>query len=525
MNSRRQLVASISALWLACCQLIALLPADDHSIASSLAQKENDDGWMVTAGPNGRIMTMELTLYAAAEPRPALKYQLIPDEYDRLEGNAAVYYLRALGFLERDAARRELERFHEEQLQRARESGVELTQVPPYIWQSTPPDELPRDEVKKYLELTAFQTHLLREAARRDRFDMERRFKTLDNPYNYLLPDIQVMRQLARTQRIRCRLAIAEGRIEDALEILGQQFALARHLGQDEFLVSGLMGMAVIGVAWQDALYLVQHPDTPNLYWALAALPKPIVSIRRSLANERQFPYAQFKSLREIDSIPRPAAYWQEFLDRLADELQRVDFELLGMVPKDQPKLTRAALAAYVADAYPGARDFLLTELKMTAKQIDALPTAQVVLLACVRFYDQWRDELLKWTYLPLARCRSNSNYRDMETRYKKATARFGKCTAPTEAFLPVIRHVAVSAARMDHDLAMLQTVEAIRMYAAAHNNTLPRSLDDLPVPAPITEYTGKPIAYELQGDHATLIGSSFPGIQRRLILRIAERK
>jgi hypothetical protein len=284
---------------LTCCFRRAQVAAQLSSLAapdeSSPRSPKKEDGWLVERDEQtgGSIRTPELMLHPKAEPRPALQYRLIPDDFDMLDANAAVYYLKAAGFFEQNSARQKVNQFQREALDRAQREGKRSSEVPPWLWQYLPPDELPVDEVKEYLRLMEFQTPSLREARRRDRFDMDRKVREADDFLAYLLPELQSMRELARTQSVWCRLAIAEGRIDDAIEITGQQFALGRHLGQDEFLVSNLVGMAIASFAWNDALQLLQHPDTPNLYWAFAAMPTPLVDLRHSLAIERQLLYQQ----------------------------------------------------------------------------------------------------------------------------------------------------------------------------------------------------------------------------------------
>jgi hypothetical protein len=77
--------------------------------------------------------------------------------------------------------------------------------------------------------------------------------------------------------------------------------------------------------------------------------------------------------------------------------------------------------------------------------------------------------------------------------------------------------------ARIEQQLALVQTVEAIRMYGAAHGGKLPATLDDLPVPAPLEPCTGKPLDYQCHGKYAVLNGHDLPGIRYRLVLRFAE--
>ena len=508
------------------CSVIALLFSVARSDAEdSPADPATNDYWVEQRDEQTGILvqTKELTLYPAAESKPALKHRLLLDPFERTRGNAAIFYLKALGFLEQNSARERLMQFHKDAAARAKKEDKELGQLPPHVWLNTPPDKMPREEVKKYLRLTSFQPQFIREGARRSHFDMDRNFREVDDPIAYLLPEIQNMRELARTQSIRCRLAIAEGRIDDAIEITGQQFALAEHLGEDDFLITNLVGIAIAVIAWNDALYLVQHPKAPNLYWAFATMPTPLVDMRRAMSVERQFLYQQLKVLREVDETPRPAGYWQDFVDRLLPQMGYLASELSLPSFDDDPEAARAAIVGFIAAAYPGAKDYLINEQEMSRKKVEAYPTAQVVFLAMVRFQDYWRDEMFKWMHLPFWQARSKTTSRDLDRALAADTERYGWCAEPTAMLLPAVLSARTADARCDQTIALIMTVEAVRMYAATHDGKLPPNLDALSVPAPIEPFTGKPISYELLGTRAMLKGHALPGMQYRLILRIAK--
>jgi hypothetical protein len=378
--------------------------------------------------------------------------------------------------------------------------------------------------VKSYLSLTSFQPQFLKEAARRRRFDLDRDLRNVEDPIAYLLPEIQSMRELARTQSLRCKLAIAEGRIDDALAILGQEYALAYHLGQDEFLVSNLVGVACAGIAWNDALYLVQHPDTPNLYWAFASLPRPLVDIRHAMAMERQLLFLQLKVLREVNETPRPAGYWRDFLDRLIPQLGYMADDLGMRWAKDDPETARAALVGFVAAAYPAAKRYLIEDCGMARQQVEAYPTAQVVFLAVVRYHEAARDGYFKWIYLPYWQAEGKIRGLHFQDLVGMKPNRGGFAAAPAEMLLPAVFAVRHAVARNQQQLAMMQTIEAIRIYGAAHGGRLPATLDDLTLPAPVEPVTGKPLDYRCQGDQAVLTGRDFPGIRYRLVLRFADK-
>ena len=490
-----------------------------------------EGGWLVTRDAQTGVMvrSMEMTLHPQGEPRPALRYRLIPDEFDMVDGNAALFYLKAMGFLEQNVARERLSDVWRKAAERAQAEGKDFGEVAPYVWQSMTPSELPLDDVKQYLQLTSFQPGFLQEAAQRKALSLDRHIRSVENPIAYLLPEIQSMRELARTQSLRCKVAVAEGRIDDAIAILGQQYAMARHLGQDEFLVSNLVGIACAGIAWEDALYLVQHPQAPNLYWAFAALPQPMFDLRESYAFERQFLYEQIKILREVDETPRPVGFWQDFLDRLSSRPEIVDIVTSEFrLPRDtvcDPSSLRAAIVGYVAAAYPGAKRFLIERCSLPPEQVEAYPTAQTVFLAIVRFYDQARDDLFKWSYLPFWQVETSPDARRREEQLQAMSDEYGWCATPTNTLLPAVMAARTAAARDQQLTALVQTVEAIRMYGAAHDRKLPPALDALPVPALLEPYTDKPIAYEYREDHAVLTGHPLPGLQYRLVVRFAAEK
>jgi hypothetical protein len=79
--------------------------------------------------------------------------------------------------------------------------------------------------------------------------------------------------------------------------------------------------------------------------------------------------------------------------------------------------------------------------------------------------------------------------------------------------------------ARCEQQLAILQTVEALRLNAAIRGG-LPESLAELPVPAPLDPATGQPIAYSVAGNRAVLEPGQIPaGYRRRVIVHLAPPK
>jgi hypothetical protein len=173
--------------------------------------------------------------------------------------------------------------------------------------------------------------------------------------------------------------------------------------------------------------------------------------------------------------------------------------------------------------AYPGAKSFLIEKCGLPREQVEAYPTAQTVFLAVIRYYDQARDGVFKWDYLPFWQAESIPSGRRLGEALQTRADEVGWCTIPTDMLLPAVIAVRTAAARSQQTIALVQTVEAIRMYGAAHAGKLPPTLDELSVPAPLEPFTGKPLDYEYHGDRAVLSGHRVPGLQYRLVLRFAE--
>ena len=481
-----------------------------------------EDGWLSERNAATGVVTMtrELTLHPQPEPKPALKIRLLPDEFDLLDGNAAVYYLKALGFLEQSMARDKIRDLHKSANAKAMAEQIDLSKVAPYSYPTMAPNELPKKEVKEFLDLLRFQSPFLEEARKLRSFTLDRNIRQVKDPVAYLLPEVQSMRELARNQSVRCRFAVAEGRIEDAMKIVGQQIAMAKHLGTDEFYVSALVGIAINNLAWNDALYLIEHPNTPNLYWAYSTLPSPLIDLTRAHAFERQFLFEQVKVLREVDETIRPAGYWLSFVDRFIDQSKGLGLGETSVFVINNTELQRAGVVAMIAASYPAAKRYLTELGDIPVETIEAYPIAQTVFLAGKKYYEQARDELFKTNYLPPAQAILYG--RKSDAKLQEESPSVGHFASLSTMFLPAIASMREAHVRMQQSIALIQTIEAIRMYGAAHQRTLPASLNDLPVPAPNDPLSGVPFDYEVNSDYAVLSGKSFSRIGYRFVIRFA---
>lgn len=455
-----------------------------------------------------------IQLVAKSEAQPALSTQLIPNRFQRKDGNAAVHYLQAMGFLEQSySLKRKLE-FELENSERARAEGVSVMELPPHVWRETRPQDLPIEEVQQYLARTSFQPHYLALAAQYRQCDFNRNIREVENPVGFLLPEVQSMRGLARLQSLRFLLAMAEDRPHDAVAIFGQQLAMAAHLSDDPFVVSALVGLACANIGWADAFYLCEHPEAPNLYWAIATLPSPLVDMSLAMSYERELLFEQFKPLRDVDLTPRSALYWSRFVDDYFDFMN--EYHSSTGIGSER---TEAEWTLAIAAGYPGAKRYLHEVEKIEIAGLDSLPNTQVFFLAVKKLYERQRDELFKLTVLPAWK-RAELGQRANEN-FRQDSREFGFIAQPSDLFLPAVQAAMSAQTRSQQSLALLQTVEAIRHHLAMNDNALPQTLDQLELPAPVDPGTGKPFSYQRHDQGATLTGSPHPGLQYQFELRV----
>ena len=475
--------------------------------------------WSLKRAGEGRslLLTTELMVQPCAQSRPALKHLLI-DDSQLIEGNAATHYLKAMGFLEQDHARLAILQLEQEARTKADAEGKEVNDFPPFSFEKLGPRELPLAEVRKRLDWSSFQIPMLEEAAKRRHFSLDRNIRDAENLSAYLIPEIQRMRTLAREQSMRCRLAMAEGRTSDAMKILGQQLQMARHLGQDDVPASNLVGKSVVGMATEDLLYFLQQSDAPNLYWALATLPSPLVDLRRGVIEEREMLFHQFTVLRDVDDAP----WSQAFCDSVRDKAMK-DFAHMKGVRSSQETAAPMGfeIAFFVASAYPGAKRYLIDEIKMEASLVKSYLPLQTVLLAMRRFYEIHRDEVAKYQMANLTMGGFESDLDNVRKELHEAAEKLGFASKiPLLCIEPIFSSADF---QPQLGLSMVQTIEAIRHQVAMDKGTLPGSLEELALRAPLDPISRKPLAYAVENGAAVLRGTYRRDILLEVRIRFAK--
>jgi hypothetical protein len=427
------------------------------TVAGGVAQAQPDAPKLIRLAPQ-----------SAAKQVGAFHYRLLPDALDRTPGNAAALWRQV-------SDRRSL-------IARRRLTPKED------VWLVAPLQELPRKEIADFLAEYTHTFRLAREAACRDRCDWEMlplTLQTIQDSFSNEL--IQRLRELVQLLSIRCRLQIAEGRYEEAAESLQIGFALARHFCESDSAINNLVGIALATIMVSRVEEWVQTPGSPNLYWSLTALPRPLASVRRAFEQEFNIIHRSFPDLRRLRRETLTVGQAEELVKEVCASLGKATE---GSPKEEENRQTFQKLAAAIlaGEAYPQARQHLL-DLGRPAKEIDAMPKTQVILIWYGDQYDRSRDDVLKavtvptWQALPLL----DAATEEFQAAGKGGNPLFGLM------MINAVMKTFEAHLRLERYVAGLRAAEALRLYAASHEGKPPAKWDDITaVPLPLNPVTGR---------------------------------
>lgn len=444
----------------------------------------------------------KLTLHPAAEPTPAMKYHLLPAFLDRLPGNAAVDYGKVTAEKTSTLGNRDWMKKHVYDRLDAPLEGLRGVEFDPREKSMREDSDLP--VLFESLEL----------AARRESCDWQLPIRE-GKFYSLLIPEAQQTREFGRLLFVRARIQIANGQYDQAIRTLQSGYALARNAAQAPTLVHGLVGVAIAGMMDQCVFEMAQQPGSPNLYWALTSLPEPLIDTRQAVEAEANSIYLMWPELRDVATSTRGAEYWRQALQKVWEDLIALN---RGSEFAKRPE----ALTALTLKAYPMAKESLIAE-GMAAEKVEAMPVPQVVTLHMVRTYEKFRDDHFKWFHVPYWQAREGLDRADREYT---AVVRERREILPmlfSNILLPAVVSARGSFARSERANALLRLIEALRLYAAAHEGRLPETLGDITaVPIPIDPITGKPFEYRREGDRAFIEGPRMWGQLLKIEIQMA---
>jgi hypothetical protein len=270
-------------------------------------------------------------------------------------------------------------------------------------------------------------------------------------------------------------------------------------VGRDPTLVSGLVSLAIMSQMNDALTRLMNRPESPNLYWALAGFPARQATLRHALDTERSYVALSMPSFLRLRSGGQlsPAEWRELFLDIWAI----IDVGSESGSAKTHPD----PVATASAETTRQAREEYARSHQMT--DADVAKVDPIVVLGNF-YYQQFVvmfDEQYKLRALP---------YPELLPRSKQQTEAVAKIREEQPenpfqvyGFAPTVRRFA----HADRQLAALTAVEALRSHAATNSGRLPARLDDVTeTPVPTNPATGKPFEYRLADGVATLSDNEF---------------
>jgi hypothetical protein len=412
---------------------------------------------------------IRLSVLPAPSPKPALRYQLLPELREMNPGNPIQNYFKC--FMEQHKF------FFDKEAFQRREKLL-----------TVPLKDLPARELAEYGGFALRQADW---AARLDKPDWEILLKLKTDGVALLLPDVQQMSALVNAIQVRLRSEVGLRRFDDAIRTTKTMFAISRHMSEHPTLVGNLVGIATANQAIGALEEMLEQPGCPNLYWALTNLPVPLVPLDKGMGGERALVLSEFRDL--DDSAPMSA-------DKIGMFIAHMD-RLLGSGNPPQPGTSqvRAWLDARANDdkLVRAARQRLI-EVGIPEERVLLFPIDQVILLDEKREYDVRIDDIMKIVNIPVWQAETLAK----QNRSSSSPALFA------HALVPGVDAVRPTQARLDQRIALLRHVEALRLYAAEHSGSLPAKLSECSVPLPDDPFTGKPFRYQCDGTTAHLRGS-----------------
>jgi hypothetical protein len=431
-----------------------------------------------------------IKLAAQSERKPAssLAHRLLPDPLDRVEGNAALLWTRA-----QLAVRAVRYKWTEAQWKWSETA-------------STPLDKLPIKEVKVVLETHAAALRLADQAARRTRCDWERPAPTLPLNLDSRLDEVQGLREVARLLTLRCRVELAERRFDDALHTLQTGFGLAQSLSAGNLLLDDLVGIAIASIMLSRVEEWVQMPGSPNLYWGITDLPRPLIDTRHSIRVELNTIYRSYPALRELKKKKKLSAEEsRRLVEKAFDEICQC---ANPNVPAWMKKMGMTTLGLKY---YPIAKKGLIDSGR-PAKEVEALPSLQVVAIYYLEQHDMMRNEILQWLAVPAWQGRKGLE--KVEAKYKARALEDGNIlNVLTSMLAPAIVKVTGAQLRLERQIAGLRGAEALRLHVAACGKVPSKWADITEVPGPIDALTGKGLDdwYKVEGGTGILTIPALP--------------
>lgn len=202
---------------------------------------------------------LEMKVNPAEAPESAEKYSLLPKADKLTDADAVPLYNKAV-----------------EAMAGGRKQQEQIRQ-----WLDLPPEQLPQEQVEAMIQENLESLKLVARAARCKQCNWPK-WKPGTNP-----PNQSGHRNLSFLVRLWARLEIARGQYDSALLAMQTGFGMAKHIGEGPTTIQALVGIAIGATMFREVELFIKGEDSPNLYRALADLPRPFIDVTKAIESEK----------------------------------------------------------------------------------------------------------------------------------------------------------------------------------------------------------------------------------------------
>jgi|GEM_PF-5703125 len=372
-------------------------------------------------------------------------------------------------------------------------------------WLETPFDQLPVDEIRKEMGETTFSTRMIVEGAKKSYADsiyLERIRRTGGNTP---LGEIETLRDVMRDLYLQAQVMVRRGEFENALELVRSGLAASRHVstmsGDIPFRVSASFARNATDVL----RHMISSPDAPNLYWAVAQMPRPLLHTDKQMEIE----LLTWNSI--IDAVDFGRSMSEAEADTTFDRSSLFGFSM-NILVDPMTEEWRTARTQFVEKLYPIALDHMKKQGDRPADKLAAMPKSQVCMIFFLEIwtkdfvrFSRWSqfDPKVDFPQVALEKKPENDPFAEIRPKLPlvpwkgKDAKAFEANPFSTEYGEHFVMGNAMLVAGLETRLNVLMLIELLRDYAADHPE-LPESTDALTrYPLNLTDhFTGKPVRY-----------------------------
>ncbi len=431
------------------------------------------------------IEIIEMTVSPATAPDPIFTHRLTTLPEETIGGNAATTYMNSFSDSFLRSKWRKVEK----------EFGDDVQSWSGY---ATPRDQIQLDKLKRASsEFDDFiQFHIDRATRQRD-CDWGLGLEELRGPMviGITLGNLQETRSISRAIALQTKLAILESRFDDAIDLMRMNYRLGENVGRVKLLVGNLVAIAEVGISNGSMVDFIAAPDSPNMYWALTELPRPMVDLRGALRMVCGMAMRIFPEMATAETENHSVEEWSRIV-------RAIPGAAMELTRSPKPPGLEFVPAAIGVMSYAPAKQRLV-DSGMDAAKVEQMAVGQVLLIDASREYRRIANVMEKEAYLPYSPKRTEAIETFLMESERSAFDSFGKIIAGM--ILPAIQQVRSAEMRTQRDIDALRVIEALRMHAAS-TGKFPMKLSDVKVvEAPANPATGKPFEYRLDGETAVL--------------------